>query len=131
VSLLIKLLPGRLGELLKEYLDNEPAKLNARAAAAVVAVLAFVAIVFLDQDQETVIAAAVAAIGVLEVQGRATRERVVPVDKLIKNPGEAIAMGGPGGDPLLPPMSEEELLALSGDTTVFDEPVDEPEADEG
>lgn len=84
------------------YLQDEPVKFYAHVAQAIVAVLAFVAIVFFDQDQVKVIAAAVAVIGLMEGQARLGRDKVVPEAALQE---EALAVGGPGGDPSVPPLT--------------------------
>lgn len=91
--------------MIEKLLDRvrlEPVKFNANVVQGVIAVLAFVAIVFFDQEQASTIAAAVAVIGLIEGQARVSRSKVSPV---IAHGDEAVAIGGPGGDPSIPPLT--------------------------
>lgn len=84
------------------YIQDEPIKFYAHVAQAAVAVLAFVAIVFLHEDQTRVVAAAVAVIALMEGQARLGRSKVIPEAAL---QDEALAVGPPGGDPSIPPLT--------------------------
>lgn len=84
------------------YLKDEPVKFYAHLAQTIVVVLAFVAIVFFNKDQTTVLAAAVAALALMEGQARLGRNKVVPEAALQE---EALPVGGPAGDPSIPPLT--------------------------
>lgn len=114
-------------EMLLDRIRLEPVKFNANVVQGVIAVLAFVAIVFFDQDQTSTIAAAVAVIGLIEGQARVSRSKVTPV---LTQGDEAAPIGGPGGDPSIPPLTlpdDYAEAARTGEPSVElydDEPVE-------
>ena len=102
------------------YLREEPVKFNSRFVEALIALAAFVAVVFFDQDQISTVGAATAIIAALEKQAASSRDRVSPVGS-----GEAAPVGGPGGDPSVPP------IPLPEDLDVSDEDLEDEDLEEG
>lgn len=100
-------LPQGLKDKILAYLLNQPVKFNARFVQGFIAILAFVAVVFFDQDQVSTVGAAGAVIALIEKTSTSARDRVTPDSKK-----EALPIGGPGGDPSVPPIPLPEDLQV-------------------
>lgn len=129
--------------MIEKLLDRvrlEPVKFNAQIVEGVIAILAFVAVTFFDHDLKSTIATAVAVIGMIEGQARVSRSKVSPV---LTHGDEAVPIGGPGGDPSIPPLNlpdDYAEAARTGETSVElfpeeaveeDAPLDPPALEEG